>query len=261
MRKAKELSKVLFKLLGDKGGEGWQELLKKKIGYEIFKEYFNCQEENYESFYGKISQDPKKLEKFNDVVKFYYFWCRRPSVFDVLRPEFKLIVMFSIIEDLMQEAYIPLSDWLRSEVKKGRKINVDNTEALEKILQEYFSQHGSKKSILSFFKKYYDSETIEELKASIEYWDDRSNKSVPSQNLEEIVEFLESIRNQFIHKATDIEIGSRDEYEEAAEGHVNLSAALITRIRKKNYIIDIERVHIENLLHGFEKGLINFFSR
>jgi len=253
----KEFSKILLKIISEKKENGWYRRLSEEIGYEIFKEHFKFRKENYTTFYRKIAQKPETLEKFKDIIKFYYFWCKRPSVFRVLHPEFKLIVMLSIIEDIMGNKYIPLSNWLQSKIREGAVIN--NLESWNKLSEEYYKKYGSNKKILSFFEKYYDPEVLEELKQSIEYFDRRSGEFKKITDIAEIVDFIIGIRNLFIHNATNIQVSSLKDYEEEAEGYTPLFIRLLTRVRGRSYNIDMSRVYIEKILNGFEKGLLKFF--
>ena len=255
---AKEFSKILWDFLIDEGNKGWHELVIKKIGYEVLKEHFGYRPELYDSFYAQISQSQEKLKEFHRTIKFYYFWCKRPSVFEVLRPEFKLIIMFSIIENLMGGEYMPFSDWLFSKVTEGTKISTPAD--FEVLLEEYYKEYGTNKKVLLFFEKYYDSQTLGELKKSIEYLDKETKELKHLEENREIVDFIISLRNLFIHKATSIQISSRKEHEEEGEGYTDFSMTLLMKVKNKIYHIDMAKVHIENLILGFEKGLIEFFK-
>lgn len=256
---ARELSKIFFKILGRYGKKNWQNSLTKELGYETLKEHFGCRREDYDAFYKSFSRKPKKSESFRRIVKFYYLWCKRPGVYDVLRPEFKLILMFSIIESLTVRVYKSFQDWLPTKIKEGVKI--DNVEILEELKDEYNHKYGSTKAVYLFFKKYYSRKILEELKDSIKYWDKKEKKFKKLENIKDVAAFLVALRNSFIHKARNIHISTLKEYEEDAEGYTVFSSNLLIYIESidKSYDIDRSKVHIENLLSGFERGLIKFF--
>lgn len=230
----------------------------KKLGYEVLKEVFNFSEDAYNNFFESVQNDSNKSGKFRRVVRFYYFWCKDPSLGHVLKPEFKLIVMFSAIEFLMSaEKYQTLREWLLLKVSK-ENLKIGSLSELQETLSKYDQDYGSKTKINSFLRKFYDDEDLKRLKNSVERLE--KDGSTTEIDIKEFISFVEGIRNLFVHRARDIQISSIEEYHQDSEGYSNFSSSTGTRINDKDYEINNEKMNIETLLKGFEKGLKRFFS-
>ena len=222
----KEFEDILLKVIGKKKISDWHSLVTQEIGFEILKDRFDYRPEKYEAFLVKLKQNPEKQEQFEDAMKFYYFWCRRPSVYDVLKPDFKLIIMFSVIEFLMSDnEFLSLDNWLQKEMKENQ-FSIKDTESLNAVLEKYYNIYGSQRKIVLFFKKYYSVESLEKLKNSIKKFDDKSNQFNPLSDVKEVADFVIGLRNLFIHRATDIQISSRKDYDEQAQGYTDFSSSL-----------------------------------
>lgn len=251
---------ILLHILEEKKVENWRTLAIKEIGFEIFKKNFDFIKAGYNKFFEKLTEDSQKMRKFDEVIRFYYFWCKRPSVDKILRPDFKLIVMFSAIESLMSDVkYLSLGDWLKEEMNKN-PFSIKDKSSLNTILERYYSVYGSNKKIIQFFEKYYSPKSLEELKKSIKTWNEGAKKFEILSDIKDVVSFVIGSRHLFIHRATGIHISSREQYEKDAEGYTSFSSHLLTVIKGKSYEIDRAKVHIDELLSGFEEGLLNFFK-
>ena len=245
----------------DNGRDVLSSLLVREVGYEILGEFFKPDKERYNTLFDKLRGSRKKFEKFDRTIRFYYFWCKRPSVSKSLQPDFKLIVMFSLIELLMSNVkYLSLEDWLKKETKRG-SASIKDLKSLNETLDEYHSTYGSKRKIMSFFEKYYSSKSLEALEKSITTWDKTAEEFKVLSSIREVVDFVIGARNIFIHRATSIQISSQEEYKKEAEGYTSFSSSLLMSVNGKSYNINRENVHIETLLSGFEEGLYNFFFK
>lgn len=254
-----EFENILLRIIGKLKIKDWHPLAIQEIGFEIFKKNFGYFRKAYDVFWSKLSKNPDKLEKFDDVIKFYYFWCKRPSVYKVTKPDFKLIVMFSIIETLMSESeFVPLDSWLVKEMKEN-KFSIQDASSLNDVLEKYYNKHGSGRKIHRFFENYYSKASLEKLKSFIKIWNKKNNKFEPA-NIKQVIDFIIGIRNLFIHNATNIQISSREKYDKEAEGYTDFGSTLATSIEGKAYAINEKEVHIEELLIGFEEGMLNFFK-
>lgn len=255
----RDFEDILLKILSQGEVKNWSRLAVTEIGFQIFKERFSVRGE-YDQFFEKLQKDSKKFDKFEQVVKFYYFWCKRPSVYKFIKPDFKLIVMFSIIEFLMSDTeFQTLDNWLKKEMKRNQFIIKDG-DSLNKVLEKYYEEYGTKYKVLSFFDKYYSSASLEKLKKSIRIFDQKKGRNKCSISVRRLVDFIIHIRNLFIHRARDIRISSKKDYEKEAEEYTHLSYSLFEPIKGKVYEINLELFHIEELLFGFEQGLLKFFQ-
>jgi len=75
-----EFSDILLHTLGKLGSNEWHNEVIRRIGYEVLGEDFKFNEKIYNNFFDRIQSVPEKAEKFKKAIKFYYFWCKRPSV-------------------------------------------------------------------------------------------------------------------------------------------------------------------------------------
>ncbi len=255
-----EFENILLRILGKLKIKDWHSLATQEIGFEIFKQNFGHSRKAYDVFWNKLSKNPDKLEKFDDIIKFYYFWCKCPPVYKFTKPDFKLIVMFSIIETLMSESeFMPLDSWLKKEMRQ-KQFSIQDMSSLNDVLEKYYLEHGSKRKIHCFFENYYSKASLEKLKSFIKIWN-KENKKFEPANLKQVIDFILGIRNLFIHNATNIQISSREKYDKEAEGYTDFGSTLATSIRGKVYVINEKEVHIEELLRGLEEGMLNFFVK
>lgn len=256
----KDLGDILLKILQKSDLPNKRIEFIRGISYEVFKQYFCHSEKEYgESFFKKIISDSRLFEKFDDIIRFYYFWCKQPHLYNQTPPDFKLIVIFSVMESLVSEKYIHFSDWLKDQLRGGG-VEIKTPADVDRFLSEYHALHGNRKKVAGFFNSYYPKEEKEKLLNSIRTFDDQNKRSIPLKDERELFEFIDGIRNLFIHEATDIQIKTLNEFEEKALGHTKFSSSTITRIREVDYIIDDGSVHIEALLEGFERALLNYFQ-
>lgn len=257
---AKDFEDILSSLLSKSGIPDVHTKLIRAIGYEIFKKYFDYWEKGYNEFFSKIEKDPELMEKFDEAIRFYYFWCKRPSLDNQIPSDFKLIVIFSIMENMVADNdYILFSDWLKEEIKNNN-IKITTHKDVDNAVKKYHELHGSRKKVATFFNNYYPKEEKEKLLSSLKTFDDESDKFIPIKGEQELFEFVEGIRHLFIHRATYIQIKSLKEFKEKAEGFTHFSSETLTVVNGRSYAIDDSIMHIEALLEGFEKSLLNFFQ-
>lgn len=261
---SQEYYRILWKVLYKKGSDGWNDFLYREIGFELFKNCFSKDRKLYDDFYNNLLNN--KLEKFREIVRFYYFWCKSPSLFKFLKPDFQLIVFFSIIENLMTKGeYKDLREWLFEKAKEG-KIILENRKDLSRFLDEYDEKHGSGRKFKRFFKNYYDSEDAEKLRESVEYLQEDEyldgENFVPLKDLDELVRIIQKLRNNFIHKAEDT-ISSLEDYEKIKEDDKveSVSVFLPDENRKRLYKLNMGKFHIDAIRFAFEKAVINFFKK
>jgi hypothetical protein len=257
---AEEFENILLRIMREKKINDWNQLIIKEIGYEVLERSFKPDKKRYDIFFDELSKNKKKLNKFDEITSFYYFWCKRPSVYKILKPDFKLIVMFSVIESLMSNVeYLPLGDWLKEEMK-NKPFSIQDISSLNAVLKKYYSNHGSNTKVIQFFDKYYSPKSLKNFKNSIEILNKHTGQYEILSDTKEVVNFIIGARNLFIHRATYAQISSLEEYEQDAEGYTSFDSYLFTVVKGESYKIDNAKVHIEALLSGFEEGIFHFFS-
>lgn len=255
----KEYSDILSKILHRHTKADIHQEVIDEIGYEILKEYFDYDEKSYKTKVDILKKDIEKYEKFDNTIRFYYFWCKRPILDLSIPVDFKLIVIFSVIETLMSGVkYTYFSEWIKNEIKINGLV-IDTPEKVEVELNNYHNEHGSKKKVLKFFSDYFPEEDVDELLNSIKKYNSKERKFVSLNSVDELFRFVDGARNLFVHKSTHIQFGSIKDYENDAEGYTHYDSNTLTSIGGISYNIDNSKLHIESIQKSFELALFNFF--
>ncbi len=236
-------------------------ILPRKLGFYSLEDHFNYLEETYvKCFFNPISRDIKKLELFDNVIRFYYFNLKRPSKQDV-SPDLKLIIIFSIIEKLMSDnQYITFIDWLKNKFVSHEVASIENSDKLENLSKIYFNEYGSAQKVKKFLLEYYPKDDLEELSKGLERWDEGAGKFTEA-DINDLIQFVLDARNDFIHSAVYTHILTRSEFEKSARcyTHYDSSTLHATAHGKRTWNINNRLFSIENILFGFERALIKYF--
>ena len=219
------------------------EEFRKKLSFEIFKNNFSNNYEDFKKFCDRLSKELK--EKFLELSKFYYYWCKEPSIYETSDESFKLVIMTSTIEALMTDyRYKEFKEWFNVDCSaeiKNRIISENKNLELQinELWNEYKKIHGSTRKIKDFFDKFLNDDDKKELISAFK----KPNKG--SVKLKEIAEWLYSMRSKFVHDARPVPL-----HEEMCIVGCEVNKQLL-----------IIKIGIGDILSIFERGFIKYFEK
>ena len=221
-----------------------------KIAFEIFQDKFNNDWGDFINFYKKLGNEHK--EKFLDLSRFYYNWCKEPSVCKNLDRSYKLIIITSIIETLMSKyKFKEFKQWFDKECDIKIKILARKyfycyglKRQMEFLWSEYKKIHGATKKVRNFFELYINKDDRSYIINNFKLYN-KTNKQFEKDELNKIINLLYYMRSKFVHESQIVQLPRR-----AGDylGHIIGNTGVQIRI------------DINQFLRIFENGFINYFK-
>lgn len=255
----KEFEDILIEVFAKRLPDDRNEIVK-LLGLEVLKDVLGDDKiEEYNRLFGSVEKDRIVFDQYHRVIKFYYFWSKRPVVANTLRSEFHLIVVFSIMEYLMgAEKYLSFYNWLKKKIC-DEGINVNNSDHLNNLYEEYLNIFGTNKAIKNYFKEYFPKDILEEFRKSIKILDLHERKFIECESIDRAIRFILELRHRFIHQARDIILRKECDIQKEGDLYNCFSIDAAVKLKGKFLKIHLNNITIEKFLLGFEYSLKNYF--
>lgn len=166
--------------------------------FDALKNYFEGDRKAYNIFISKLPEEDKS--KFINCGVFY-----NEAELERSRANIRFIMILSIIEEInSKEDFIDFKEWCDQQKNMSLDTCCSFKQLLECLKDKYHKMHGSKQKTLTFFESYVSDEDKNKLIDSLKT--EKTSGSDDKLNLNDVVNIIYQMRNNFLHSARFIPI-------------------------------------------------------